>query len=136
MLGSDSSLALVIGLVGASLVAGLLSWMWLHPERFDLAARMGVAAMGMLLMSPHTMFYDAGLLIVAAGAFLASRTGDGVSGRTLGALGAGWVAVLVHPLFAESLGATPLALVVLGLFVLFAHHHVVPHVKDLGVQHA
>ena len=136
VLGSDSSLALVVGLMGASLVAGLLSWIWLHPERFDLPARMGVAAMGMLLMSPHTMFYDAGLLTVAACAFLASHTGDGLSGRTLGVLGAGWVAVLVHPLFAESLRATPLALVVLGLFILFAHHHVGPHFKALGVQHA
>lgn len=139
VLGSDSSLALVMGLVGAAAVAGLLSWMWLRPEQFDLPIRMGLAAMGMLLMSPHTMFYDAGLLVIAGAAFLAIRTGEtGGEGAAsvLPVLAAGWVAVLVHPLFAGYLRATPLALVVIGLFGLGVRQHLVPHITEFGAKHA
>ena len=65
VLGAGSATAY---LVAAPLILGTVAataWVWLSP-RFDLAVRIAVTTAGILLMSPHAMFYDAGLLAITA----------------------------------------------------------------------
>jgi len=113
VLGVDSIVAQVLGVVGAAAVVITLVYLWLHAERFALETRMGAIALGVVLISPHTMFYDATLLTVAGAATLALR--PSTAGRVLAAT---WLAAFLH--FAnDALGFTPLAVIAAAAFVLF-----------------
>lgn len=107
----DARPAVIVGAVGAASVVVTLMYLWANPTRFTLANRMGATAIGVTLISPHTMFYDAGLLIIAGAAIMA--TAHHVPARILVLT---WVASLVH-LAGSDLGATPLAVVVGICFV-------------------
>ena len=108
----DGSFVRVVGLVGAAVTALLMSYVWFD-RRFQLDQRVAVAAAGILLMSPHTMFYDAGLLIIGFLAVAAAWPH-----RAVWMLGAGlWLGALAH-LGAKTWGSTPLA--VFPLLVLVA----------------
>ncbi len=109
----DSTFALVIGFAIAATVVLTLMGLWIQPDRFTLADRMGALAIGSLLISPHTNFYDAALLVIAAIAILARHDRETAP---IGLLVIGWIAVLVHPL-TDGVRATPLAIVVFGAFV-------------------
>jgi hypothetical protein len=119
--GADERPAVVVGAIGAAAVVVTLMWLWSQPERFSLANRMGAFAIGVLLISPHTMFYDASLMILAGTAILAcadsseeQRSVDGAV-KTLALV---WAASLLH-IAADGFGATPLALIVFICFGAF-----------------
>ena len=114
LLGAEATTARLIGGLGALVVIGVVSAVWIRTDVVPLAARMGVAALAVLLMSPHTMFYDAGLLVIAGLGALAGTTVDRPLVLRLAAVV--WLGAFSH-LLADRLGATPLALIVLGAFV-------------------
>lgn len=93
-------------------------WMWLRPGRFLLSDRIGAVAIGALLISPHTMFYDAALLLVAGAALLARHDAGQMTIPVARCLGLAWLLGWTQ-LFAAGLGATPLAIVVAASFVAF-----------------
>jgi len=95
-------------------IIGVLSVLWVRANPETLAMRMGLTALGLLLISPHTMFYDAGVLVLVAAALLAAPVDELRPALLFGA--ALWVLGFVH-VFAVPLGATPLAVVVLGTFL-------------------
>jgi hypothetical protein len=95
-------------------IIGVLSVLWVRANPETLAMRMGLTAVGLLLISPHTMFYDAGVLVLVAAALLAAPVNELRPALLFGA--ALWVLGFVH-VFAVPLGATPLAVVVLGTFL-------------------
>ena len=111
ILGGNSPLAKIVGfgLVGATVA--LTVWVWRGAPRTDLAAPMAVAASAALLCSPHTVFYDAGLLALT-GAVLADRMIT--NGRRI--LVAIWVASIAHAL-TTSIGLTPVFAVAALTFV-------------------
>ncbi len=133
---SPESLAARVAGVGlAALVVVTLMYLWAKPERFTLAERIGAAAIGIVLISPHTMFYDASLLLVAGAALLSESTN--VPTRLFTAM---WAAALVH-VVADSIGATPLAIVMMGAFAAWTWHITQPsasrfdrrgHTKELA----
>lgn len=108
---ADSIAAQVLGMTIAVAVVAILMRMWMQPGRFTLAERMGAASIGIILISPHTMFYDASLLLVAGAALLA-----GSAAVPTRLLASAWVLALLH-FVADALGATPLALLVMMAFV-------------------
>lgn len=108
---ADSVGAEALGVALAGLVVLALMYLWLYPARFSLAQRMGAAAIGIILISPHTMFYDASLVLVAGAALLAESQAMPV--RLVGGV---WALALSH-LVADALGATPLAIVVGAVFI-------------------
>lgn len=108
--------AVVAGAIGAAVVVVTLMFLWFNPTRFTLANRMGATAIGITLISPHTMFYDAGLLVIAGAAIMATEAR--VPARVLALT---WAASLVH-LAGSDLGATPLAVVVGVCFVAMVIH--------------
>lgn len=112
----DARAAVVFGAIGAALVVLTLMYLWANPQRFLLGHRIGATAIGVTLISPHTMFYDAGLLVIAGAALMANTSRVPARGLTLI-----WVASLIH-LVGKGLGATPLALVVAASFVLMTIH--------------
>ena len=113
---SENDAVVLAGMAGAVAVVLTLSYLWLNPDRFTLANRMGAVAIGVTLISPHTMFYDASLLLIAAAAALAAT-----SPAMVRVLAVTWGAALIH-LLSGSLGATPLALVVVASFIAMVWH--------------
>lgn len=114
----EATPATVTGAVGAAVVVVTLMWMWWHDDRFRLSDRMGALAIGMLLISPHTQFYDASVLAIAGAALLVRYDEGLIKGNVVKPLAAVWILGLSQ-IFAESLGATPLAIVVVACFGLF-----------------
>lgn len=135
--GADARPAVVIGALGAALVIIAMMWLWADPAQFSIAERMGALAIGVTLISPHTMFYDASLLLIAGVAML-HRAGGGFGqfdhATSLKVAALVWVGSLLHVL-GDGIGATPLALVVFSCFVAFfyqvANHGVVRPHKEL-----
>lgn len=121
--GTGGPAPVVVGAVGAAAVVLVLMWFWAQPDRFPLAYRMGVLAAGIVLISPHTMFYDGSLLLIAGAALLATSEDVTPNPPPLRVLALVWVAALVH-VAADGLGATPLALVVMASFGAFVWHTV------------
>jgi len=116
--GAESRPAVVAGSLGAALVIVAMMWLWANPGRFSIADRMGALAIGVTLISPHTMFYDAGLLLLAGIALLhgaGSASGRSAAVRVVALV---WFAALLH-ILGDGIGATPLALVVFACFVAF-----------------
>lgn len=66
LLGATSTAAAVIGWSLAALVGISLIRTWRRLDHRSTGACFGAAAAGMVLVSPHTMWYDAGLLTLAA----------------------------------------------------------------------
>jgi len=62
-LGSDSAIAVVFGTLGSIAVAITLARVWRSPS-VGLDRQMALTAVGLVLLSPHTMFYDAGLIVI------------------------------------------------------------------------
>ncbi len=108
--GVDSLVAAVVGWGLAAASVAAVVWTWRHSSRHSLGPAMAVAAAGVLVISPHAMFYDAGLLLLTA-VVLADRLGR--PGRLV--LGGAWLLGFAHPL-APGLGVTPVALAVVVVF--------------------
>lgn len=122
--GADVTAAVAVGAVLAAGVVLVLMWLWANPSRFSIDSRMGALAIGVTLISPHTMFYDASLVVLAGIALLAAadRAPEAVAhqvaiGRTK-VIALVWAAALLH-VVSDGFGATPLALVVVACFVAF-----------------
>lgn len=124
----EATPAVVLGAFGAASVVIALMWMWWRNERFTLSDRMGALAIGMLLISPHTMFYDATTLLIAGAALLVRHDEGRTTGNVGVALAAVWLLGLTQA-FASNLGATPLAVVVAGCFAIF--HYTSSASRDL-----
>ncbi len=95
------------GLVSAALALGL-AVVWRSP--LDARTRWGLTAVGLVLIPPHSMSYDAGLAALALWVW-ADRTAEG-AGTPLGPLTA-WLAAGLAPL-ASVLGVSPLLPVVVA----------------------
>lgn len=116
VLSADSVIAVATGVALSATVVLTLMYLWANPARFSLAQRMGAAAIGVVLISPHTMFYDSSLLLIAGAALISESLTVPVR-----ALFVVWVGALTQ-VFAGGLGATPLAVVVAATFSVWVWH--------------
>ncbi len=110
VLGVDSSVAMIVGGTISIAVAVALSWLWWR-QHLDLTSRFAVTAAGLTLLGFHTIYYDSSLCIFAVLVMLDRALIDVRIGICI------WAAGLIQ-LGKESLGASPLAPVVLALFAL------------------
>ena len=62
LLGTESTTALLLGGVVSVAVVATLVWTWWRSP-FDLAERIAVTTAGLLLIGPHTIYYDSSLLL-------------------------------------------------------------------------
>ena len=110
-LGVGSTAALAVGGILIVATIAVLVVVWWRADDHRLTVPMAAAAAGILLVSPHAMFYDAGLLVItAAGVWASGRV------RPLGRLIlVGWLLGALHPL-KGILGFTPVSIAVIGGF--------------------
>ena len=92
----------VSGLDASPSSSGLVvSWVWWRRVDQPLAVRMAVAAPAILLMSPHSMFYDASLILISVGVLVAvgpiQRVRAGALVWLLGILAGGRRCVRLEP---------------------------------------
>lgn len=106
--GIDSMAATVVGYGLAALAVAIVSWTWWR-EVGDLAGRIALTTVGALAISPHALYYDAGLLVLVAIVLVAQRP---ELRRWVPAL---WAAGLTH-LVADALGVSPLFVLVVAVF--------------------
>jgi len=110
---SDTTVVATLGVLAALTTASVMALMWWRPDRFPLDIRVAATAVGVVLISPHAVFYDAGLLVFAV---IVGLDRGWLHGRAAVGL---WVLALAH-LAAPAIGATPLALMVMAGFVMIA----------------
>ena len=112
VLGTDSEIALVFGgLVSASVVA-VLVWTWWR-SRLDVGARMAITVAGLLLIGPHTIYYDSSLLLFTVLLMVDRRM------ISPAVVGLAWFVGLLH-FGKDALGGSPLAIIVVAAFVAVA----------------
>lgn len=108
--GIDSTAATVVGFGLALVVALVLSAMWFR-HGHDVDVLMAVAVAGSLLISPHALYYDAGILVLV-GLVIADRRPEWRRWLVVG-----WAAGFTH-LAADALDVDPLVTVVIAAFAL------------------
>ncbi len=101
--GPSDSLGLAIGWALAVCHIGFLVYFWVLVERTDWAARFAVVGVGILLISPHTMYYDGGIVLLTL--LVLAATGQNRATR-VGVLLI-WASGLLHAA-ARGLGFSPL----------------------------
>ncbi len=110
LMGTDSAIAIGLGALGSIAVAGVLAQAW-RSRNHGLDHLMAMTAAGLVLLSPHTMFYDAGLIVISL-AVLADRP----SSRWRLVVVVSGLALLQTA--STVLGFSPFAPVVAGIFVM------------------
>lgn len=110
--GTGTPWALVTGLTLAACTAALLAVMAFRGGPSTLWARAAATAVGCVLLSPHAMYYDAGLGALP----LLLTIAHGTPAERRAALGL-WGIAFLHPL-APGLGVTPVFVSLVGSFVL------------------
>ena len=111
--GIDSVAAAVVGYGLALVAAAVVAWVWFR-RLADPAVLVALAATGALVISPHALYYDAGILVIAGIVLVDRRV---VDARWLVLL---WAFGLSH-LLADALGFSPLVVVAAGVFLLTAY---------------
>ncbi len=125
LLGAGDQRALVIGWVLTVMTAAGISMLWWTGRiQNDLTALTGVTSVCLVLIPPHVIFYDAGLLLFACVA-IASRP------QTLKAelLGMIWILSWTQTA-ADLIGFSPLFLITVGTGLLSVHALVLPAFKS------
>ena len=125
LFGIDSRVATLVGGLLGLAVAVLTAWTWWRKDG-DIGLAMAVVVSGALLISPHALYYDAGLLVLV-GLVLMDRRSE--LRRWMPLL---WAAGLSH-LFADAIGVSPVVLLVLAAFVLsFQHGFARSRIESVG----
>ena len=109
IVGAGHWFALSAGAALAGASAMLLAALWWRHQAVALPTRMAATAAGLVLMSPHALFYDAGVLLITAAVALDRGW---IDARGLAAV---WL-LAITDVTKSSLGFTPLALLVMGGF--------------------
>ncbi|MGY6500160.1 MAG: glycosyltransferase family 87 protein [Acidimicrobiales bacterium] len=119
-LGSGSPTALALALVASAATVGVLLWRISCRPVLD-AHTVALVPPVMLLVAPHALYYDAGLLLVSLGVLLVT-VGEGRRGIVAAVW---WAAGLGH-VAASSLGVEPVAMLVFvtAAWALWSHHRV------------
>jgi hypothetical protein len=77
VLGNENILALSLGLATTFVIVIALSWAWWNPN-IDLTSKMGLAATGIVFISPHALYYDMGLTVFTYMTLLNERLRKGI----------------------------------------------------------
>ncbi|MEJ5256161.1 MAG: glycosyltransferase family 87 protein [Acidimicrobiales bacterium] len=110
--GFGAPAAQVVGWGLAAATMGLVGWLWWRADRAAVPALVAVTVPALLLVAPHAIYYDGGLVVLA----LAFVTIDRLeSARTRWAVIAAYAVCLLQP-WSSSLRVAPVFVVTLGVF--------------------
>ena len=74
LLGDGNTIAVILGWAMTAATILVISWVWFAGGRTaDFNAQIGLASIAIVLISPHTLFYDAGVAIIGFIALLGRR---------------------------------------------------------------
>lgn len=114
--GVDTVVAAVLGWGLAGLTAAFLAWRWWVAGRQQLApwipALMPITAAGLILVVPHVIYYDAGLLVLALAVLAAPVETDAPHRAALAVL----LLVAVTQVWSSEIGVAPVGAVVIAVF--------------------
>lgn len=131
LFGDGNSVAIGLGwILSAATILGT-SWVWFAGGRkADFNAQIGLASVCIVLISPHTLFYDSGIALIAFVVVL-SRLGQLNPALILGVWAAGFLQY-ISPVLGFSLSFLPLVFI-----LILAITHLWPHaIKNTEVQAA
>lgn len=111
LLGRESSVAVIVGVATAAIVAAVLVACLRRRRSVD-DLLVALVVPSLLLIAPHALYYDAGLLLISIGALVPRLPPQ----WRLPVLLAWWLAGLAH-LAAARLGVDPLALLVVATWL-------------------
>lgn len=110
--GFGEPAAQVVGWGLAAATLGLVGWLWWRADRAAVPALVAVTAPALLLVAPHAIYYDGGLLVLAFAVLAAGVAG---SARTRWAVAAAYAICLLQP-WSSSLRVAPVFVVTVGVF--------------------
>ena len=113
ILGEGNRVAVALGWGFAAATVLAISWVWYAGGRkADFSAQLALASVCIVLISPHTLYYDSGIVLIAV-VVLLNRLGRLDRNLILGVWAAGLLQLLSSAL-AVSLSFLPLVLLLLG----------------------
>lgn len=110
VLGTDSVVALLVGGAVSVAVGLTVAWIWWR-GKLDLGARFAITTAGLMLLGPHTIYYDSSILIFAVLLLLDRQR---IDWRVTALI---WAAGFLQ-LTKTGLGASPVVFVVVAVFAL------------------
>lgn len=117
LFGTENRVTFVIGAVCCFATVLVISYIWtIGRTKSDFNAQMGLAATSIILIPPHVLFYDAGLIILTYAAIIAK-----IHSRKIELICFVWLTGMTQ-IFAGRIGFSPLFfLVVLTFFISLVH---------------
>ena len=110
LIGAGNEFAAAIGWSLAAATVLALSWVWYAGgQKADFSAQLALACVCIVLISPHTLYYDSGIALIAV-VVLLNRLGPLNRGLVLGVWAAGLLQLL-SPALGISLSFIPLVLI-------------------------
>lgn len=117
VLGTENKMAFIIGAACCFATVSIISYIWtVGGTKSDFNAQMGLAAVSIILIPPHLMFYDAGLIILTYAVVIAKIQ----SGR-IELICFVWLTGMTQ-IFAEQMGFSPLFFLVVLTFIISLVH--------------
>ncbi len=112
LFGDGNRFAVVLGWSFSVATIVALSWVWFRGGReADFSAQLGLASVAIVLISPHTLFYDGGIALIAVVALL-HRLGR-LNASLILVIWAGAFLQLISPQVGVSLSFLPLILILI-----------------------
>lgn len=119
--GTENSITFIIGYVCCFATVIFISYVWVvGGTKSDLNAQMGIAAVSFVLIPPHVMFYDAGLIVLTYAVII-----DKINKRKFELICLVWLIALTQ-IFADQIGFSPLFFLVVFTFFLSLVHLATP----------
>jgi len=117
VLGAENKMAFIIGAVCCLITVSIISYIWtIGGTKSDFNAQMGLAAVSIILISPHVMFYDAGLIILTYVVVISK-----IQSRKIELICFVWLTGLTQ-IFAKQIGFSPLFFIVVLTFIVSLVH--------------
>jgi len=115
--GTDNKTAFVIGIACCLATVSIISYIWtIGGAKSDFNAQMGLAAVSVILIPPHLMFYDAGLIILTYAVIITK-----IRNRKVELICFVWLTGITQ-IFAKKIGFSPLFFLVVLTFILSLVH--------------
>lgn len=110
--GPENRIAFIIGATFCFATVTIISYIWIKGGRkSDFNAQMGLAVVSIILISPHSMFYDAGLILLTYGVIIAK-----IQSRKIELICFVWLAGMLQ-IFANQIGFSPIFFLVVLTFI-------------------
>ena len=115
--GPENRMAFIIGVTCCFATVSIISYIWIKGRtKSGFNAQMGLAVVSIILISPHSMFYDAGLIILTYAVIITK-----IQSRKIELICFVWLAGITQ-IFANQIGFSPIFFLVVLTFIVSLVH--------------